>query len=105
MTIIIELPEDVAERLSGLPEAERQAFAVAALRAAAERCNVPLDRAPAAAPRTEPRNLAEFLGDFIGAVQSERAAETGGKEESVSRDEGSEAFVTYLENKRRAGRL
>lgn len=37
MTITIELPEDVAARLSGLPEAERQAFAVAALRQATER--------------------------------------------------------------------
>jgi hypothetical protein len=37
MTLIIELPPDLAARLLALPEAERQAFAVAALRNAAER--------------------------------------------------------------------
>ena len=37
MTLTIQLPSDLAAQISALPEAERQAFAVAALREAAER--------------------------------------------------------------------
>jgi hypothetical protein len=43
-----------------------------------------------------PRNLAEFLGDYVGAVQ--------GTGEALSELTG-ERFTEYLEHKRREGRL
>jgi len=90
MTLTIQLPDDLAARISALPEAERQTFAVAALREAAER-----------QATVAPRNLAEFLGGFIGGV-------TGGQDEAepvYTGDASRDAFVAYLEEKRLAGRL
>lgn len=62
MTLTIQLPRDLAAQISALPEAERQAFAVAALREAAKRRAAPPENSPLT--EEDHQAIAEALSDL-----------------------------------------
>ena len=78
MTLTIQLPRDLAAQISALPEAERQAFAVAALReATAPRAAAAAATAEYGPPTDEDHQaIAEALSDMDeGRAQTRPASE------------------------------
>jgi hypothetical protein len=104
-TIMITLPSEIETALSG--EAERlgttpELLAARILHERFEDAAIPEDQGEGITPdKPEPKNLAEFLGDFIGCVDSSHGT---GKTSNLSERTG-DAFAEILQQKRREGRL
>ncbi len=104
-TITIDLPSEIESALSG--EAERlgttpELLAAQVLHERFGNGAISADQPKeTASDPSGPRNLAEFLGDFIGCVDSSRGT---GKKSNLSERTG-DTFTEILKEKRREGRL
>src|SRR5688572_1762351 len=99
-TIMITLPSEIESALSG--EAERlgttpELLAAQIVHERFEDAAIPADQGEeTTSGQPEPRNLAEFLRDFIGCVDSSHGT---GKQSNLSERTG-EAFAEILQQKR-----